>query len=156
MGFLVGLLLGGAAAVVAFKRLDPVKRQKLINDVNRKASDLKDKAVDYAFYASDAMDNATDHLHKGTKGATSHAKSALNYAHRHAVQLKNHFNNPFNHDDSDPKGSTQFHTAADHLRSELSQSSDSDDIVVDATKNFNQVPKYATVVCYPDGTVRKY
>ncbi|XIF20388.1 MAG: hypothetical protein AJITA_01141 [Acetilactobacillus jinshanensis] len=94
-GFLLGLLLGGAAAVMAFERLDPVKRQKLVNNLNQKASNLKDRAVDYAFYANDAMNDASGHLKKGANGAASHAKSAFNSAQQRAGQLKNHFNNLF-------------------------------------------------------------
>ena len=148
-GFLLGLLAGGAAAFLAFKRLDPVKRQHLVNQINHKATDFKNKAVDYAFYASDAMDDASGQLHRGANGA----KSALNSADARAKQLKQRVNHHFNHG-SAHRNKPQFHTATDHLRAELNRGQHHDgEIVINADRNFSGRNR-ETVIYYPDGTVK--
>lgn len=148
-GFLLGLLLGGAAAVVAFKRLDPAKRQKLVNSFDRHAANLKDKAVDYAFYANDAMNDASGQVHKGANGAKRHAKVAFDSAKQQTGRLGHRIADRFSHDS---QNGPHFSTAADHLRSQLNKGPKSNDIVIDATRNFNS----DSVVCYPDGSTEPF
>ncbi|USS93782.1 hypothetical protein M8332_02725 [Fructilactobacillus ixorae] len=59
-GLLLGGLLGGAAAYLAFRTLDAEQQQALRNRVLESAEDAKDRAVDYAYYAADTLADAKD------------------------------------------------------------------------------------------------
>lgn len=141
-GFLLGLLLGGVTAVIAFKRLDPAKRQELINKVDHQATNLKNKAINYAFYASDAMNSASGQIHRGADEAK-----------RHAGKLKNRVTDKFSHGS---QNDVHYNNAADHLHSQLNQGSQSNDIVIDVTHNLQSGPSGETIVCNPDGSVRPF
>ncbi|MBW1605772.1 YtxH domain-containing protein [Lactobacillus sp. Sy-1] len=149
-GFGFGLFLGltGAAAYFAFKRLDPAKQKELVTKANNAAHDLKDRAVDYAFYANDALSDARESLGKKTSEVTDNAKQAFNSA---TDKINDRFNEATD-DDNDESNTTQFHTAADRLRDELHNTSEDaqDDIVVNADDVFKNDKKVETF--YPNGT----
>ncbi|WP_283678643.1 YtxH domain-containing protein [Lentilactobacillus sp. Marseille-Q4993] len=50
----------GAGLYAAYQKLDQDKKDKLKADLKGTASDLKDRAVDYAFYAEDAINDAKE------------------------------------------------------------------------------------------------
>lgn len=59
---LAGLILGGAA-YAAYQALDLEKREALKDMVRKQGDALKDRAVDYAFYAADTLDDFKENLH---------------------------------------------------------------------------------------------
>ncbi|KRN01877.1 hypothetical protein FD13_GL000464 [Levilactobacillus senmaizukei DSM 21775 = NBRC 103853] len=58
---LAGLVLGGAA-VAAYHALDLEQREALKDACRERVNALKDRAVDYAFYAADAADDFKESL----------------------------------------------------------------------------------------------
>ncbi|AUI78314.1 YtxH domain-containing protein [Lactiplantibacillus pentosus] len=56
-GFLLGLIVGGAALATAVKRLDDDKKAELKAKAQQGIADFKDRAIDYAFYANDAAED---------------------------------------------------------------------------------------------------
>ncbi|UQS86777.1 hypothetical protein MOO44_07880 [Nicoliella spurrieriana] len=149
-GFGFGLFVGltGAAAYFAFKRLDSAKQKEIITKVNNTAHDLKDRAVDYAFYANDAISDARQKVNQKTGELTDNAKQAVNSA---GEKINDRFKENSD-DDNDESNTTQFHTAADRLRDELNNTSEDaqDDIVVNADDVFKNDKKVETF--YPNGT----
>ncbi|MHA8110929.1 hypothetical protein ACYATP_05475 [Lactobacillaceae bacterium Melli_B4] len=149
-GFGFGVFLGvtGAAAYFAFKRLSPAKQKEIIKKVNDTAHDLKDRAVDYAFYANDAISDTKEVLGKKTSEVSDSAKQAFNDA---SDKFNDHFQKKTD-DDNDESNTTQFHTAADRLRDELGDTSEDaqDDIVVNGDDVFKNEKKVETF--YPNGT----
>ena len=140
VGFLFGLLAGGVAAFLAFKRLNPAKREALINKVDNQANHLKSRAVDYAFYANGAFDDAYHQLHH-------HTGSVMKQINSGASQLKSHIHSHH------PR--QRFHTAASHLSSVLSPTKHKNhDIVVNAN---DALPvKHQTIVFYPNGNFKPF
>ncbi|MDT6980938.1 hypothetical protein [Levilactobacillus zymae] len=67
---LAGLVLGGAA-YAAYHALDLEKREALKDMAREQCDALKDRAIDYAFYAADALDDFKENLseHMGEKSA---------------------------------------------------------------------------------------
>ncbi|USS91229.1 hypothetical protein [Fructilactobacillus carniphilus] len=59
-GLLLGSVLGGAAAYLAFRTLDAEKEAEIRKRILESAEDAKDRAVDYAFYAADALADARE------------------------------------------------------------------------------------------------
>lgn len=64
LGLLTGLAIGGAAAFAAFKALTPQKQEKLINDAREKIDGMRDSAIDYAYYATDIVEDMRDQIQK--------------------------------------------------------------------------------------------
>ena len=60
---LAGLVLGGAA-YAAYHALDLEKREALKNAAREQCDTLKDRAIDYAFYAADALDDFKETLNE--------------------------------------------------------------------------------------------
>ena len=58
---LAGLVLGGAAAA-AYHALDLEKREALKDAARDRYNEFKDRAVDYAFYTADALDEFKEDL----------------------------------------------------------------------------------------------
>ncbi|PWF99598.1 hypothetical protein [Levilactobacillus bambusae] len=116
-GFLLGLVLGGAAAYAAYRSMDASRRQEINDKARDHYNDLKDRAVDYAFYASDALDDFKDVVANRTADFKANAAdwraNMENDADKaaHTVAEKG------------SETSTQFETAADHLRNELANKS---------------------------------
>lgn len=52
----------GAGIYAAYQKLDEQKKRRLKRNLMRKTDELKDRAVDYAFYASDAVDDIKEIL----------------------------------------------------------------------------------------------
>ena len=64
LGLLTGLAIGGAAAFAAFKALTPQKQEKLIKDARAKVDEMRDSAIDYAYYATDMVEDMRDQIQK--------------------------------------------------------------------------------------------
>jgi len=56
-GFLLGVVLGGAAIATAVTKLDDEQKAALKAKAQQGFADLKDRAIDYAFYANDAAED---------------------------------------------------------------------------------------------------
>lgn len=69
VGFLAGLALGAAAAYGAFKALSPEKQEKLVKGAQDKIGGLRDTALDYAYYATDKLEDARDHVNTHREGS---------------------------------------------------------------------------------------
>ena len=53
-GFLLGVVLGGAAIATAVMKMDDDKKAELKAKAQQGIADFKDRAIDYAFYANDS------------------------------------------------------------------------------------------------------
>lgn len=62
VGFLAGMAATGVAAYVAFKSLSPEKQNDLKNKAQDTFEDLRDSAVDYAYFANDKLDDVRGRL----------------------------------------------------------------------------------------------
>lgn len=121
----------GAGLYAAYQKMDAQKKQKLQQDAMDKANELKDRAVDYAFYASDAVED----LKEVVKEQMDHTKSQIQ-----SWQEQNNVPNVGEEVASEVnKKATQFHEAQDRLRSEVAGGVDDikaeesqDDIVISA------------------------
>lgn len=121
LGFLVGLAAGVAAAHVAYRRLSDEDKAELKADLQEKMDVAKDRAVDYAFYASDAWDDFKENFSDQSQTVSKKVKDV-------ASQFGDTHLKPAT-DDDDP------------LRSELADVStsaddDSDDIVLNSEDTF--------------------
>jgi len=56
-GFLLGVMIGGAAIATAINKMDDEKKADLKAKAQQGFADLKDRAIDYAFYANDAAED---------------------------------------------------------------------------------------------------
>ncbi|MFC6255078.1 YtxH domain-containing protein [Secundilactobacillus hailunensis] len=124
LGFLVGLAAGAVAAHAAYNRLSDEDKAEFKANVQDKLDVAKDRAVDYAFYASDAWDDFKETFSDQSQTVSDRVKNA---ASQFGDQTLNH---PADSDDTD--GS---------LRSELADvsstdSDDSDDIVLNSEETF--------------------
>lgn len=114
-GFLVGLAAGAAAAHVAYRRLSDEDKEQLKADLQEKMDIAKDRAVDYAFYASDAWDDFKETFSDQTQTVSDRVKQAAN-------QFGDTSLKPNTGED-------------DSLRDELADD-DSDDIVLNSEETF--------------------
>lgn len=120
LGFFVGLVAGAAAAHVAYHRLTDAQKAELKADLQEKADIAKDRAVDYAFYASDAWDDLKETFSDQSQQVSDRVKQATSqFEAKHASE-----------------GSSD-----EDLRAELAQVSsdsedDSDDIVLNSEETF--------------------
>ncbi|GAA3187829.1 YtxH domain-containing protein [Lentilactobacillus kefiri] len=76
LGLFAGAL--GAGLYAAYQKLDEAKKAEIKRNARDKADELRDRAVDYAFYANDAVSDLKDVIHdemENTKGTVSDAKS---------------------------------------------------------------------------------
>lgn len=124
-GFLLGLLAGGAAAHVAYRQLDDAQKEQLKADLQDKVDIAKDRAVDYAFYASDAWADFKETFAEQSESVSDKVKSAT-------AQFENqHFS----------KSAEADQVPSEDLRSELADvataaDDDSDDIVLNSEDTF--------------------
>ena len=56
-GFLLGVVLGGAAIATAVMKMDDDKKAELKAKAQQGLADFKNRAIDYAFYANDAAED---------------------------------------------------------------------------------------------------
>lgn len=56
-GFLTGMAVSGVAAFAAYKALSPEKKASLKAQLAEKKAGIRDLAVDYAFFAADAVED---------------------------------------------------------------------------------------------------
>jgi len=123
-GIFAGLL--GAGIYAAYQRLDEDNKKQLKQEIKNRAEDLRDRAVDYAFYAEDAIYDAREIISEQLKQSSQKAKTAMDSF------KNNQTNDDFDEDDSQV------------------------DIVVDPKEVFDDSDGYEltdTVMIYPDGTV---
>ncbi|GAT90219.1 YtxH domain-containing protein [Apilactobacillus kunkeei] len=122
--FLLGLTTGAAAAAyLAYRKMDDEKTKELVNSTVKTANDLKDRALDYAFYALDSVDDVKEQLQYKTSDAKSKIKDAAGKVNDNVVNKAQYYYD---------EGSTQFHKAADNLRNQVRKNADdSQDIVID-------------------------
>lgn len=76
LGLFAGAL--GAGLYAAYQKLDEEKKDRLKREARDKADELRDRAVDYAFYANDAVSDLKDVIRdemENTKGTVNDAKS---------------------------------------------------------------------------------
>ncbi|GAX02193.1 hypothetical protein [Secundilactobacillus silagei] len=124
LGFLVGLAAGAVAARTAYNRLSDEDKAAFKANVQDKLDVAKDRAVDYAFYASDAWDDFKETFSDQSQTVSDRVRDA-------ASQLGDKtLNHPADSDDTD-----------ESLRSELADvssadSDDSDDIVLNSEETF--------------------
>lgn len=120
--FLLGLTTGAAAAAyLAYRKMDDEKTKQLVNNTVKTANDLKDRALDYAFYALDSVDDVKDSLQYKTSDAKSKIKDAAGKVNDNVVNKAQYYYD---------EGSTQFHKAADNLRSQVRNNESNDEDVV--------------------------
>lgn len=122
--FLLGLTTGAAAAAyLAYRKMDDEKTNEFVNSTVKTANDLKNRALDYAFYALDSVDDVKEQLQYKTSDAKSKIKDAAGKVNDNVVNKAQYYYD---------EGSTQFHKAADNLRDQVRKNSDdSQDIVID-------------------------
>lgn len=122
--FLLGLTTGAAAAAyLAYRKMDDEKTKEFVNSTVKTANDLKDCALDYAFYALDSVDDVKEQLQYKTSDAKSKIKDAAGKVNDNVVNKAQYYYD---------EGSTQFHKAADNLRNQVRKNADdSQDIVID-------------------------
>ncbi|KOY75024.1 uncharacterized protein RZ54_10210 [Apilactobacillus kunkeei] len=122
--FLLGLTTGvAAAAYLAYRKMDDEKTKEFVNSTVKTANDLKDRALDYAFYALDSVDDVKEQLQYKTSDAKSKIKDAAGKVNDNVVNKAQYYYD---------EGSTQFHKAADNLRNQVRKNADdSQDIVID-------------------------
>ncbi|MGV0167669.1 hypothetical protein ACRYI5_03600 [Furfurilactobacillus sp. WILCCON 0119] len=73
-GFWIGALLGGAAAYAAYRALTEEQRDALRDTADTEYHKLRDRAIDYAFYAADAIDDAKDSFQDYSESASDSAR----------------------------------------------------------------------------------
>ncbi|KRK89144.1 hypothetical protein FD17_GL001631 [Lentilactobacillus sunkii DSM 19904] len=76
LGLFAGAL--GAGLYAAYQKLDEAKKDQLKRDARQKADEFRDRAVDYAFYANDAVSDLKDVIRdemENTKGTVNDAKA---------------------------------------------------------------------------------
>ncbi|WP_172189393.1 YtxH domain-containing protein [Lentilactobacillus kribbianus] len=98
----------GAGAYAAYQKMDSEKKARLQQDVMNKTNDLKDRATDYAFYASDALDD----LKEVVMDQIDSTKEQIKDWQAAKVEAEA--------DNSDADSQTQFRAAQERLREELS------------------------------------
>ena len=151
-GLLLGLLAGGAIAHLAYQHLSKDQQSQLKDDVQDKLDDLKDRAVDYAFYASDAWDDFKDTFEDQSQHVSDKVKDVAGQIDTDKLkQAASAFGKRSDDEDSD-------------LRSELADVStsaddDSDDIVLNSEETFGGADvsgasegEKPTETILPDGT----
>ncbi|MTV83235.1 YtxH domain-containing protein [Secundilactobacillus folii] len=119
LGFVVGLLAGAAAAHFAYHRLSDEEKAELKANLQEKADIAKDRAVDYAFYASDAWDDFKESFSDQSQSVSDKLRETAKHG--------------LHHSDSDESDES--------LRSELddvatASDDDSDDIVLNSDETF--------------------
>lgn len=120
LGFLVGLAIGAAAAHTAYHRLSDTEKDELKADLQEKVNIAKDRAVDYAFYASDAWDDFKETFADQSQNVSDRVKNA-------ADQFTQHQSTPAGNDDTLRDELTDVSSAADD---------ESEDIVLNSEDTF--------------------
>jgi gas vesicle protein len=110
-GLFAGLL--GAGLYAAYQKLDEDKKNRMKKNLREKSDELRDRAVDYAFYANDAMNDFKDVIKDEMNNAKDNVKDASSKFSEKAKSF----------DDTDTPQSDQ-------------PTKQQDDIVVDATEAF--------------------
>lgn len=114
-GLFAGLL--GAGLYAAYQKLDENRKHQLKRDLKEKTNELRDRAVDYAFYANDAVSDFKDAF----KDEFDHTKSTVKDASSDFAEKAKNFKSAKEADD------------VDHAAEEKA---DQDDIIVDARDAF--------------------
>ncbi|KRM68396.1 YtxH domain-containing protein [Apilactobacillus ozensis] len=124
-GFLLGFVSGVAAtAYTVYQKLDADKRQDFTDNAKKMVNDVKNRAVDYTFYARDSFDDLKDKVND----KTDEVKDTI---HQAADKVTDKANDKV--DEYADNKTTQFHQAADNLRNDLKEEDNGkeEDIVID-------------------------
>ncbi|KID41540.1 YtxH domain-containing protein [Fructilactobacillus fructivorans] len=138
-GMLLGSVLGGTAAFVAYKLLDEAKQREIKEWILDATEDAKDRALDYVYYAndtaedlkdlaSDKMDDARGSVHKVNESLSdklSDLQEAVNSL----------------------KSDVEEHPAPKNELDDLAKEKESDDIVIDPDDAFSDQDRAETI--YP-------
>lgn len=125
-GFLVGLTLGGAAAMVAYYLLTDEQKAQLKQKVKDTSVNLKDQVIDYALYAQDAADDLINNADQYKEDAQAKVQTASDKIKAQKDQMVDHFSNDHFEE--------QTASIREQLASAVEDKDDtSDDIVIDKT-----------------------
>lgn len=125
-GFLVGLTLGGAAAMVAYYLLTDEQKAQLKQKVKDTSVNLKDQVIDYALYAQDVADDLINNADQYKEDAQAKVQTASDKIKAQKDQMVDHFSNDHFEE--------QTASIREQLASAVEDEDDtSDDIVIDKT-----------------------
>jgi guanylate kinase len=117
--FLLGLTTGASvAAYITYRHIDDDKLKPVLDKTFKTAGDLKDRALDYAFYALDSIDDLKDSLQYKTSDAKEKFKDVADKVNDNVSNKAQYYYD---------EGNTQFHQAADNLRNKVKDTSDNSD-----------------------------
>lgn len=120
--FLLGLTTGaGVAAYLTYRHIDDDKAKSFFNKTFKTAEDVKNRALDYAFYAIDSFDDVKDSLQYRTSDAKEKIKQVADKVNDNVTNKAQYYYD---------EGNTQFHQAADNLRNQVKSTDDDNGDVV--------------------------
>lgn len=117
-GFLLGVVLGGAAIATAVMKMDDDKKAELKAKAQQGIADFKNRAIDYAFYANDA---AEDFKAKAGQQFEDTKRKVADFADQYQAAKQ----------ETGESFGSSLDQATDSLRSELAKVEDDEDIVID-------------------------
>lgn len=117
-GFLLGVVLGGAAIATAVMKMDDDKKAELKAKAQQGIVDFKDRAIDYAFYANDA---AEDFKAEAGQQFEDTKRKVADFADQYQAAKQ----------ETGESFGLSLDQATDSLRSELAKVEDDEDIVID-------------------------
>ncbi|MCJ2383909.1 YtxH domain-containing protein [Lactiplantibacillus plantarum] len=117
-GFLLGVVLGGAAIATAVMKMDDDKKAELKAKAQQEIADFKNRAIDYAFYANDA---AEDFKAEAGQQFEDTKRKVADFADQYQAAKQ----------ETGESFGSSLDQATDSLRSELAKVEDDEDIVID-------------------------
>ncbi|WP_265478465.1 YtxH domain-containing protein [Lactiplantibacillus plantarum] len=117
-GFLLGVVLGGAAIATAVMKMDDDKKAELKAKAQQGIADFKNRAIDYAFYANDA---AEDFKVEAGQQFEDTKRKVADFADQYQAAKQ----------ETGESFGSSLDQATDSLRSELAKVEDDEDIVID-------------------------
>ncbi|WP_265489980.1 YtxH domain-containing protein [Lactiplantibacillus plantarum] len=117
-GFLLGVVLGGAAIATAVMKMDDDKKAELKAKAQQGIADFKNRAIDYAFYANDA---AEDFKAEAGQQFEDTKRKVADFADQYQAAKQ----------ETGESFGSSLDQATDSLRSELAKVEDDEDIVID-------------------------
>lgn len=124
-GFLIGLTLGGAAAVAAYYLLTDEQKEQLKQKARETKEDLREQVIDYALFAQDAATDLLDNADQYKEDAQEKVHSAGKKLKEHKEHVVDHFSND--------NFEEQTASIREQLASAVKDEDSSDDIVIDKT-----------------------
>ncbi|MCK8472365.1 YtxH domain-containing protein [Lactiplantibacillus plantarum] len=117
-GFLLVVVLGGAAIATAVMKMDDDKKAELKAKAQQGIADFKNRAIDYAFYANDA---AEDFKAEAGQQFEDTKRKVADFADQYQAAKQ----------ETGESFGSSLDQATDSLRSELAKVEDDEDIVID-------------------------